>query len=464
MEVLPEDVLADVLGRLAPRCLAVARRVCTAWRAAVDGRRLLRADLLPLAVGGIFINTDNSWMTWLLSRPTAGPAVSADLSYAAVEAMSTDPYFIGSPFKVRDHCNGLLLLPDCVLNPATTQRARLPPPPPPPPPCAPEDYFYTDEYIAYDPAASPHYEVVSVPRVRVRVYRGDEARELVPGLEGSEWPPASCAMHVWSSRTRRWEARCFVREGQPAGTIADMRVDTRVGTRTEHREAAYWRGALYVLCQADFVMRLSLSSDTYQVIQPPVPEFELYDDCMYDEILGGRRLSIGKSKNGVYSILVDQSHIRLWILDETDGQIKWEPKPFYWPPPSVTTPLHSLESDAPWMLQPILSYGDSFDSDIAEAMAPEKFEWDSDVDNVLEPEKWGFRWFITFLGFHPFKEVIFLNDSTQRVLAYHMNGFKIQYLGDVLPRDAGRYINDDVCVQSSFPYTPCWMVDLSENE
>ncbi|RLN17572.1 hypothetical protein C2845_PM02G41230 [Panicum miliaceum] len=33
-----------------------SRCVCGDWKRAIDGRRLLRADLLPLSVGGIFLN------------------------------------------------------------------------------------------------------------------------------------------------------------------------------------------------------------------------------------------------------------------------------------------------------------------------------------------------------------------------------------------------------------------------
>ena len=56
---LPDDVLADVLARLAPRSLAVSRCVCREWRAVVDDRcrQLLRPDLLPLTVGGIFVES-----------------------------------------------------------------------------------------------------------------------------------------------------------------------------------------------------------------------------------------------------------------------------------------------------------------------------------------------------------------------------------------------------------------------
>ena len=55
LEMLPEDLLADVLRRLPPRSLRVSRYVCKAWRAIVDVHKLLRADLLPLSFGGIMI-------------------------------------------------------------------------------------------------------------------------------------------------------------------------------------------------------------------------------------------------------------------------------------------------------------------------------------------------------------------------------------------------------------------------
>ncbi|CAN6311101.1 unnamed protein product [Urochloa humidicola] len=54
--MLPDDVLADALSRLAPRGLAASRSVCTAWREIIDARRLLRADLLPLSLAGLFVN------------------------------------------------------------------------------------------------------------------------------------------------------------------------------------------------------------------------------------------------------------------------------------------------------------------------------------------------------------------------------------------------------------------------
>ncbi|KAL6637492.1 hypothetical protein ACP70R_025064 [Stipagrostis hirtigluma subsp. patula] len=452
-ELLPEDVLADVLRRLAPRCLAASRCVSRAWRAAVDGRGLLRADLLPLSLGGIFINTDETWMSWLLSRPTSGPAVSADLSYA----FPADD--ICDSFRVRDHCNGLLLLQDrVVVNPATRRWARLPPWPPP---SMGAGYFYTEEYLAFDPAVSPHYEVFSIPRLRRKPRRPDDEpkgegshvpiKKLDPELEELEWPPMACVLHVFSSTTGRWEERSFARRGEAAGTIADMRNDTFI----DHRDAVYWRGALYVRCQTDFVMRLSLSSGTYQLIQPPVP-FEPYD---FFDLSCARRLFIGKSKQGVYSVLVDEGQIEVWILNEADGQIKWVPKHLHCRLPRLQEQYKYLESNGPWMLQSII-HGESKN----EAAVQEKFEWDSDDDNVLEPDngvRSGYQRFINFLGFHPYKEVIFLNDSLKRVLAYHLNSSKIQDLG--APLDGNDCINELICIESSFPYTPCWMGDFPEN-
>uniref|UniRef100_A0A0D3GN70 F-box domain-containing protein n=1 Tax=Oryza barthii TaxID=65489 RepID=A0A0D3GN70_9ORYZ len=93
---LPDDVLAAVLRRLPP-----SRCVCKEWRSLVDGRRLLRADLLPLSLAGILLNYDSTWFTQFLSRPTAA-AVSCRLDYT----VPPPPAYI----YVKDHCNGLFLL------------------------------------------------------------------------------------------------------------------------------------------------------------------------------------------------------------------------------------------------------------------------------------------------------------------------------------------------------------------
>uniref|UniRef100_A0A0E0GRS0 F-box domain-containing protein n=1 Tax=Oryza nivara TaxID=4536 RepID=A0A0E0GRS0_ORYNI len=45
---------------LARSPIAASRCVCKAWRAIVDTRRLLRADLLPLSLAGIYLNFSTS--------------------------------------------------------------------------------------------------------------------------------------------------------------------------------------------------------------------------------------------------------------------------------------------------------------------------------------------------------------------------------------------------------------------
>ncbi|CAO2141124.1 unnamed protein product [Urochloa humidicola] len=157
---LPDDALAVVLRGLAPRDLAVSRCVCKAWRRVVDDRRLLRADLLPRSLGGIFLNLHCLWFTQFLARPTTGAAVSGRLDYT----VSDEPDGRMPILYVSDHCNGLLVLDHCVVNPATRQWAVLPPRPeelPQPPP--PGMHVSTDEYLVFDPTLSPDFELFILP-------------------------------------------------------------------------------------------------------------------------------------------------------------------------------------------------------------------------------------------------------------------------------------------------------------
>ncbi|CAM0875722.1 unnamed protein product [Alopecurus aequalis] len=239
--LLPEDVLADIFRRLPPHSLAVLRCICRAWCAFIDARRLLRKEL-PHTVGSLIINLHALRSSWLLSHPSAGPAILTNIDHAISGKLD---HLLNPSVYVKDHCNGLLLIGDTVVNPATRQSSRLPSYPPP---CLhPWYFFYTNNYIVFDPAVSPHYEVLSVPRVRYR----HSGLKVDPAIETSEWPPSPCAMHVFSSRTGQLKEMSFVREGDAAGTIADMRADSL----PRKRHAVYWQDALYVLCETNFLMR-----------------------------------------------------------------------------------------------------------------------------------------------------------------------------------------------------------------
>jgi hypothetical protein len=238
---LSDDVLAEVLRRLEPRWLAASRCVCKAWRAAIDTRRLLRADLLPLSLDGIIIHFNRHLYSEFFSRPVTPtrPSISGNFQHL----ITTDAWG-----KATDHCNGLLLLGEYVANPATGWAAPLPPCPSP---CSATEGDYYNNYLVFDPAISAHYQVFSVPRL----FQSNMKPEA---LEKSEWPPSTFVIRVFSSVSQRWEERSFSRQGEPAGSTAGIRSDG------EQLHAAYWRGSLYVHCETDYVMRYP----SYDLIYP----------------------------------------------------------------------------------------------------------------------------------------------------------------------------------------------------
>jgi hypothetical protein len=223
-----------------------------------------------------------------------------------------------------DHCNGLLLCDIkrgselCACNPATSRWTLLPRPP-----GADFRYHhYAGAYIAFDPAESPHFQVVLVPAVpkaptpehrrkkekerraqlweeerdasfcldwffamadggaaigdeeEIGVYHDEEFQQLPSSsvdedLERDidpwrlmEWPPTPWTLHVFSSRAGHWEERAFVREGMPAGTVEKMRLDREEPTiyGPRRRYAIYHHGSLYVHCHGSFVTRYAFIS------------------------------------------------------------------------------------------------------------------------------------------------------------------------------------------------------------
>ncbi|KAL6843585.1 hypothetical protein ACP4OV_026647 [Aristida adscensionis] len=312
-QLLPDDVLADALRRLPPRGVAVSRCVCAAWRRVVDERRLLRADLLPRSLAGLFIYYTSllgSNVTLFFSRPpSTEPAMTTSKSYPPLDAM-------------YDHCNGLVLLHDDVLNPATGRQAPLPECPPPK---VGLGYFYEQQmYLVFDPAESSHYQLFLIPRIPpdqsfvLRFLEGNPIygrRHMDRALRESEWPPSPYILNVFSSLTGRWEKRSFDRDGEAVGTVKDMESDHRGFLFNCTRHAVYFHDALYVHCENDFVMRISFSENKYQVIKPPIG---MYENPM---------LHIGKSENGVYAALMDyKNQLQVWMLVESRGQLEWKLK------------------------------------------------------------------------------------------------------------------------------------------
>ncbi|VAH98586.1 unnamed protein product [Triticum turgidum subsp. durum] len=353
--MVPDYVLAGVLRLLAPRGLAASRCVCKAWRRVIDDRRLLRSDLLPRSLGGIFLNYLDLWFTQLLSRPTTGTAISGRLDYTVPGEPDLMP-----PIHVRDHCNGLLLLHHCVVNPATQQWAPLPPAPDLPQPPPPGMISFAREHLVFDPTLSPNYfEVLIVPDVPSK--NNDDCEDE------AEWPPSTLILQYH--------------------------------------------------CQTGFHLQV----------------WFLNDPCLH-----GQTEWVLKHDRDIFSILPNLNYDK--------------------------------QRDGPWILQEFRYWANkdaADDSPIvynSEATVEQKFVWDCDNDNVLKPGGRINDCCIIFLGFHPYKEVVFLSDKFDRVLAYNWSSSKLQDLGKVF----SKFYTDPESdfyhryVQESFPYTPCWLGELPE--
>jgi hypothetical protein len=95
-----------------------------------------------------------------------------------------------------------------------------------------------------------------------------------------------------------------------------------------------------------------------------------------------------------------------------------------------------------------------------EMITSEDHEWNSDDENVLNIEDLSTSYGgITFLGFHPYKDVVFLGLTMSLVgVAYHMKSSKVQYLGKMRSKDYDHSPTNGI--YESFPYTPCLIGEL----
>ena len=83
--------------------------------------------------------------------------------------------------------------------------------------------------------------------------------EVDPSMEESEWPPSPCKMYVFSSKSGRWEEKYFFREGGATVIVSEMRVGYG------RSNGVYYRGALYVHCRADLIMRYVVSLFIFEI-------------------------------------------------------------------------------------------------------------------------------------------------------------------------------------------------------
>ncbi|VAI42277.1 unnamed protein product [Triticum turgidum subsp. durum] len=317
-------------------------------------------------------------------------------------------------------------------------------------------------YLAFDPAVSPHYELLTIPaipgapnKLAFRAAKGGSSNDNDKSrLMESEWPPTPWRLNVFSSRTGQWEERDFVRQGEPAGTVGDMLKDrAELSWGPRQRYAVYYQGALYVHCRGSFVLRLSLSNGIYQVIRTP----------SYGEGKIFGKPYLGRSEKGVYFGIIEKSQLRVWILSELSEQrMEWILK---YEHDLAQYALHlgkfERKMDAPWMVHDVSDTHHEAAHVGAKTSGKVRFDWDSDNDDFFtvkfDPNE--YPNFFDILGFHPCKEVVFLNQMFS-VVAYHLKNSKVQYLGNSRPESY--YVNHTNGIYESFVYSPCMVGDLNE--
>uniref|UniRef100_A0A0D9XUG0 F-box associated domain-containing protein n=1 Tax=Leersia perrieri TaxID=77586 RepID=A0A0D9XUG0_9ORYZ len=354
----------------------------------------------------------------------------------------TGEYSEHDEWCVLDHCNGLLLCRNetstyrlFVCNPATRRWEKIP--------NYDKDMYRRAHttYLPFDPALSPsHYEVFMIPKVpepEMETTRDGihvKVNVIDDPCRTMEWPPSPWRVDVFSSRTGGlWKERAFVREGEPLGTVEEIRLDPLepIWYGTQQRYGVYYQGALYVHCRGGFVARFSLSNDTYQIIKTPETNSE--------------KPYFGRSKKGLcFGIITRQNQLQVWILRESYGQMEWiltykdDLKPVS---AEVRSPDFPNKTFGPWIIE-----DETYDINLekTETVSKVNSEWDSDNDDFIsvagrpEGSSYGYTGVVSIFGFHPYKEIIFLETSFD-VAAYHLNSSKIQFLG--FSRPESYYLN-----------------------
>ncbi|TVU01972.1 hypothetical protein EJB05_52507, partial [Eragrostis curvula] len=417
--------------------------------------------LLPRKAYGLAINYIDDYRPHLFSQSSSpangSPKIDGLLSFLPREETSSATGW----WSFLDHCNGLLLCAIawesklCACNPATRRRTRR---------------DHAGAYLAFDPAVSPHYQVILIPVLpeapepkyrrkvdeeldhdpwrlmeapkpkdcgKVEDESGDDPWRLM------EWPPSTWRMNVFSSSTGQWEERAFVRKGEPAGIIQDMRLDRFEPTWTGPRQryAVSWNGALYVHCRGSFISRFDLSKGKYQVFKTPVN---------YVKGVKASRVRLKKTKTPT-----DMKDVKPYLGRHIEWELKHEVDVGW------LLDTNGRQLYGSWMVEEEEEEDNIDEDDISGTSSDEDIEWDSENDDFITleddaKEDYGGR--VDILGFHPSKKVVFMATSLFEVAAYHLDSSKFQYLG--YSRPECYYLNYSNGIYESFVYTPCMIGDL----
>lgn len=222
---------------------------------------------------------------------------------------------------------------------------------------------------------------------------------------------------------------------------------------------------LNLLLIISYFCRISLSDNKYRVIKMPtdIGEREYYN------------VYLGRSKEGLSCALIHDSYkLRVWILDDSCGKIEWVLKHHIDIRQSNVScvELFCDENEGPWRFQDAnnaedygqqnLQDANNDEDDSNNALVKSEVEWDSDNDNIVSNDGvQRFLGYIEVLGFHPYKDIIFLGISLDRAVAYHLSTSMVQDLGRIRPDGYGGHA---AAIKSSFVYTPCLTAEFPENK
>jgi hypothetical protein len=160
---------------------------------------------------------------------------------------------------------------------------------------------------------------------------------------------------------------------------------------------------------------------------------------------------LAKSEQGVYYTVIYQCQLYAWVLLEASKSRptpQWVLKHHSHLTPSVPRQDHEGENgkegvsddrgDCEWEFTGDISVGD-----------PDKQE-----DGGQSECKLNCRLCrrISFLGYHPYKEIAFLGTGHSKGFAYYLGTSKLRYLGSLHPMG---FSLDGPTMQESFIYTPC---------
>jgi hypothetical protein len=203
--------------------------------------------------------------------------------------------------------------------------------------------------------------------------------------------------------------------------------------------------------------RLCLSNNTYQVIKTPGSfEPESCGQCL-----------LGKSEKGVYYASLPRRSIyslqlQVWILDESSGCAKWVLEHDKDIKPLVPCLNEDQQLHGPWIFQDVNYNEEKYRklyNNHESMVIDDDLEWNSDNDalDIGDTADKGGCNYISFLAFHPFKQIVFLSSKLNRGLAYYLSTSKVEVLGNLGPKYYSDIAGPRGLIEASFSYTPCWM-------